>query len=811
MNRNSQSDAASTSDVNESSPITNNNLKRPSISNQTSNSDLSSIHSVQSNSTSNSNSSSAWRINLELSLPTQRRLIRKPLPNLPGQNPIHSSSSGNNSDLDGMNDRNKDDTVARKLRLDAEKVEAWWPDVSEIQIRDHSQGRQSDGDDIVDDGIRNIQTESESLLGLDVNSEKIFEALLLYNLALPPTSISNQHSFNPPFGFHSTLSNSLNDCIDYFSNPSILESLQRTLSIQWRAETQLRSSNLQDGIGSDPLSITHVGPGGLVGAAISSRWAKLGWPATALSRGYALTSGSTSTSNEHGTLNATGGPSSSSTLRNHDDLEFGDENESSSNNKIRKRDVAIKILTNAVWLAKTYGSPSIIYSNYQDQNPKSKDETIQETSQLSSSTSSNLTPTPTPRKREKGKAPNFIRLPAATTALTSTTQDSDSTNVSASNSTSTSAEASKPTSIKDGTTSSSSSTVETSGDTRSTASNVTSSIPSRTNSPAPSSTSTSNNTSLNSTSQEKPASTSQQPSSKAVERLASLNAAAGAALAAQAKQYAESHPGEDVDPTQFSTSSSRPRSVSSVSSLSHTSLHSQKSLPKGPIEAQKKETEAIRKAEEKHLKRLEREFEAWSRMVITRICLEFLDDDEEIPPEVEEEEMKFDSDEEDEGDEAKIDENGRRRSGTVTATNFARDALSSLTFNSSSKGKNEEGEEGGDTIKGRKIPTYPSSSKFSNNSKASSSSSQSQANTKASEDRDSIFVWRKNVWRGEFLFNQSPPPSGGSEDAKRLRVVGGTFFVRRVKADEVKEWVKQIIETMVSCSRLQSGFVYSFS
>lgn len=293
-----------------------------------------------------------------------------------------------------------------------------------------------------------------------------------------------------------------------------------------------------------------------------------------------------------------------------------------------------------------------------------------------------------------------------------------------------------------------------------------------------------------------------------MERLASLNAAAGAPLAAQAKQYAESHPGEDVDPTQFSTSSSRPRSVSSVSSLSHASLHSQKSLPKEPTEAQKKETEAIRKAEEKHLKRLEREFEAWSRMVITRICLEFLDDDEEIPPEGEEEEMKFDSEDEDEGDETKVDENGRRRSGTVTASNFARDALNSLTFNSSSKGKNED-EEGGDTIKGRKIPTYPSSSKFSNNSKASSSSSQSKANDQASEDRDSIFVWRKNVWRGEFLFNQSPPPSGGSEDAKRLRVVGGTFFVRRVKEDEVREWVKQIIETMVSCLSLQRGFVPS--
>lgn len=801
----SEAEAASTS-----ATLTNPTNSRPPISTQTSNSDLSSIHSVQSNSTS---SSSAWRINLELSLPTQRRLIRKPLPHLPGQKPIGSGNSAQSAGIDSedsMLGKVKDLTVANKLKIEGERVENWWPDMQQLIDNDDSdrdREGQLEGNEVDGSGNGNHVNQTHvqtNPIGFSSTSKQVFQSLLLYTLALPPPSLSSPQL---PFNFHSDLSSSLLACILYFSDPSILDSLQRTLSIQWRAETQLRSTNPSE-VGNPLLINTGVG------AAISSRWAKLAWPVNAIRGGYSSSSstGFTTPISQNNTWNSNQPDDSSSLL-----------NENLNTQKIRKRDIAIKILTNAVWLARTYGGSPLNLSSVSEDlrtgsnlTGKGLQEVQESESKEIKDENENATPTPTPKKRERGKAPNFIRLAAPTTALTSAAQDSNS----ASTSTSGSQVDSSASSLKDQPTAASEDLAE--------AKATTSLDPiSRTSSPVPSIGSTQKKNA-----DERPPPPSHQSSSKAVERLASLNAAAGAALAAQVKQYAEQHPGEVVDLTQFSTSNpnstsnskagSRPRSISSVSSLSSDSQaqdgRSSKPLPKEPpiTEAQRKETEAIRKAELKHLRKLKREFENWSRMVVSRICLKFLEEGEEIPKEEERQVTTFEEEEEEEVDEEEGESlNGRRRSGTLTGktmTSLAQDSLNALTFRSQ---KNEEGEEGEKTIKGKsnssnhnKIPIYPSkssdssqgSSKISSNSDSSpkTQTNGKEIETSDEEDLSSILVWKKNVWKGEFLFNQSPPPSGDSEDAKRLKVVGGTFFVRRIDDEKVRKWVKSIVEMMVS-------------
>ncbi|PWN52359.1 hypothetical protein IE53DRAFT_287745 [Violaceomyces palustris] len=322
--------------------------------------------------TSSNSLNSQWKVGLELSLPTQRRLIRKPLPGIPGSNPPADRADSRARDLDGE---------ARRLEEEQRLAGAWWP--SSLPEPDTSPfGKVADQDGVP----------AGAGPGLDDQSSQ--HLALLLHCAAQSSGLLVQADRDLAASLLSDLTRSVLESISWISNKELLASLQRTASIRWRAEAQIRAAAALD---SSAASNT---------ASTTSRWARFAWPAAALGKAYREAHRETPVS-------ISLAPSLGIAPGRH--LLYGEQ-------RIRKRDVAIRILSNAVWFARHYGSAqgveSLVVSSMGAGDSIDSDEDGKKDSLPTAVSAVSALPPPPPIK--KGGLPNFISKTSATIALSGT-------------------------------------------------------------------------------------------------------------------------------------------------------------------------------------------------------------------------------------------------------------------------------------------------------------------------------------------------------------------------------------------------------
>lgn len=451
---------------------------------------------------SDSSQRTAHYSGMELSLPTQRRLIRKPLPNVPSLGARAEAAQQHRADLPPS--PSYPFVPGEQLGLLAEQ---WWPpfDTLPEMSRQDSQSDQP------------LHQESDLL---DDVSQAHLHALL--RCALQSDDIPL------PACYHTAIYDAVLAALRTLAEDKTLSGLQRTACILWRAEAQMKMLNPSS---PEPTA--------------SSRWARLGWPAAAF----------------RGMVQMQSGPSSSGPAQALEaSLAESQPHKLSKEQKVRKRDVALAILSNAVWLVGTRRSDIANRAGRAGKRSHRGAKSQQRATQI--------------EKREppfkRGALPNFIAPSAPTTAISTNPSPSLSTTNSSSTSVDTSPRSSSPAS----------------------ASHSTPTLAHRDPSPAPAPSAGDARVPT--------------PSSRAMEQLASLNAAAGAALQAQARLSSRERHGDNLEGHRSVDAPSRSSSMSS----------------RPQTDAEILETAALEKAEREFIARVGEDCEERAKMVIATVMVD---------------------------------------------------------------------------------------------------------------------------------------------------------------------------------------------
>ncbi|KAJ9476131.1 PIPK domain-containing protein [Pseudozyma hubeiensis] len=716
-------------------------------------------------------SSSNWQASIELSLTTRRRLIRKPLPQIP---PSQLNRAGAPDDAD--------EALIDSAALDARYNDAgaWWPDAlpdkhvpaaasSSSSARPSSSTQSpssTDGQGLDEQSLRHLLTilhyaalryESDAVVEYDdgtIGRNVVVSATGTYKkqtsstntpvAASAPADYDKEATYVLDEATLDSLYLALQAAFRHLSLKHVLGDLQRTASIRWRAEAQLRNATAAQAAESSSF--------------LSSRWARFAWPAAALGKAYKEA--------QRNVLPPPPGESAFSGLASPSYLQMSHEQHDGLygdlDHRIRKRDVAVKILSNAVWFVRNYGPVAGVEaleesSQHSDKTVKTAtlaaDQLAPPIPSLSSSrrTSENLL------KRNAG-LPNLLSKSSATTAISGTAtpesgqSDAPPTPASEASSERMSAMPVAPTSVRDAgklpasssgqqllprstsTTASGLSQTETASGTES---RLTPSSATATH-PVPAST--------NVSAGEK---------SKAMEHLTSLSAAAGAAMRQRAQHAAAvaaatgTRPEDSVDAVLAASARLRPQ-------FSRPSLRSFA----GRSEAEIAETDALEKAERDHLVKIGRGCDEWAKMVVCRLCASI----------------------------SVAESSGKqshRRSGTITARDLGRAAVAA------------EAADVGSSISTRSDMTAKAGRVGHNPSQGDE---QGVAEGEADNQKLASIVWQAGVYKGEELFAQGGASSNDRRGSvspddvdERVRLVGGSF-VCSVQTEKQKQALVELLE-----------------
>ncbi|PWN40335.1 hypothetical protein IE81DRAFT_325689 [Ceraceosorus guamensis] len=310
---------------------------------------------------------------IELSLPTRRRLIRKPLPSLPG--------AGDEDGKDGLSGSSGNKNGAVIPSLPGVRALEWTPSsLPEHEMQDegakelHSRHDQHDTgrgpgldaqsaehlDLFVSHFISGSQPHSgpsaspepkTATLKASTSRSEASETLSSGTVKeFPSTGTGAGDELDAEMGL--AMAKAVKEACVTLSAPDTLEALQRTAAMKWRAEASLRNSLSQEGN---------------IQAQASSRWARLGWAGLiGVGAGNVNTTGMTST---RVTSNSSAYNPSSITSEALNEqflasLRLGGDEASGSDGeaRLRKRDVAVRMLANAAWLVRMYAAGPAIQS-----------------------------------------------------------------------------------------------------------------------------------------------------------------------------------------------------------------------------------------------------------------------------------------------------------------------------------------------------------------------------------------------------------------------------------------------------------------
>lgn len=771
-------------------PITPNRYRAPSSLGQafpsTPTSRRSSLVEGGDDSPPSKSSTSNWQASIELSLTTRRRLIRKPLPQIPSSQPNGSSTADDvgNELLD-----------AASLDARYQQADSWWPDAlperqpypapsssipSDIRQQSPSssshfrtesssahQHPRKDGDGLDEQSLRHLITilhyaalryesvpassHDDGTIGRNVvvSATGTYKKQTGCNTAAPSASDSDtpNNLYIVDEATLDSLYRALQAAFRHLSQKQVLGALQRTASIRWRAEAQLRNASA--------AQAAEASNG------LSSRWARFAWPAAALGRAYKEAQRNILPPNA-GDI-PTSGLNSASRLQWQHELYAG--TYPTSENRIRKRDVAVKILSNAIWFVRNYGPVAGVETLQEAGTEVGEGATLEETNISSLTTGDGLPPpalssirrTSENLLKKNAGLPHFLSKSSATTALSGTaTPESSQSNVPAPVETSSSptlAAAASAAAVRDPTAGPSS----VSGPQSPSASSETRLNPLAATvssmSPEAGEGSASETdiapvvaSSTNSAAGEK---------SKALEHLASLSAAAGAALRQRAQQAA----------TAAAASGGRSEETIDTVSAASGTLHPQSSRPSlrsfvSRSEAEAAETDALERAERDYLAKVGQGCDEWAKMVVCRLCASI-----QVA--------------------SASDRGHRRRSGTLTARDFGKAATA-----------HDDGSVGS-SLSTRSDMTAKAGRVGQRDAQRRDGANADIAIEDQSEDTVS---WKPDVFDGQELFAHSASSSHergagvSTHDVdERVRLVGGSFLCR-VQSEEEKRALTDLLE-----------------
>lgn len=520
-------------------------------------------------------SSRTRHADIELSLPTQRRLVRKPLPNLPPEPPSRSATA-----LQGGEEQNGAASAAVHARgglYDHDLAESWWPD----ELPESPKDLASSND---------ISNSADHRPLLDATCQAHFSNFLQHALETDQGRL--------PSDYHLSIFTAVLEALSSIANPSALAGLQRTACIRWRAEAQMRAAAAKNGAAAQ-----SEGSSNLPAASSSSRWVRLGWPANAIRGMMQL-------------RDTTHAPSDGPAHALETSLAESHHWKVSKEQRVRKRDVALAVLSNAVWLVSHYG-PSAS-PNAGGLQTKRRSSVVPDTSAATDSNGlppRENSPRDTSRDRrtamKRGGLPNFIPPSAPTTALSASASPVVGPTLGADRPTSLQMPPPQPSSslsvpsstVATPSTTTDASSLDTALDTsrpQLAAANKTPPFESASSGldvsqPATPSGSTG------------PTPSSSRPASKALEHLASLNAAAGAALRARAKAHDDtcSLNSDGVDLTRRASTTGSPSSAMRI-----------------PSDAEAAETAALEKAEREFIARVGADCQERAKMVLASVMVD---------------------------------------------------------------------------------------------------------------------------------------------------------------------------------------------
>ncbi|SJX66543.1 related to phosphatidylinositol 3-phosphate 5-kinase [Sporisorium reilianum f. sp. reilianum] len=710
------------------------------------------VQTTTQDSSPSHSSTSNWQASIELSLTTRRRLIRKPLPQIPSSH----------LDYAGAADYT-DEALVDSAVFDAQyqKAESWWP---EALPEKHTSAAQSSSQPTnattaLHHSAQQHQPATNDGQGLDEQSLRHLLTILHYaalryestststqgdgtigrNVVVSATgtykkqSASNagdadkQRLYILDEATLDSLYRALQAAFRHLSQKQVLGALQRTASIRWRAEAQLRNATAAQAAETS--------------SALSSRWARFAWPAAALGKAYKEAQRNVLP----GAESSLAGSTSASRLPISPDFYAG--LYSDPDHRIRKRDVAVKILSNAVWFVRNYG-PVAGVETLQTSNGESevKDALAPQPPSTIRRTSENLL------KKNAG-LPNFLSKSSATTALSGTAtpesaqSDAPPTPTSEAPSSSSSAAQAYPGVTQDHASISASTSSQQLPRLPSTTATSSAETPSMSD-PQLAATPSSETATANVNAAEK---------SKAMERLASLSAAAGAAMRQKAQQAADAaavngtKPEDAVDAAVAASSGTlhpRPSRQSLRSFASHS-------------EAEAAETDALEKAGRDYLDKIGQGCDEWAKMVVCRLCASV-------------------------SVAGKPAKGHRRRSGTLTARDFGQAAAAA-----------EEADATASSISTRSDMT----AKAGRVGHALTQGKPHHGAGSPTEDQNAEpIVWQADVFDGEELFvhhgtsshDRRPSVSPRDED-ERVRFVGGSF-VCRVQTEKERQALVELLE-----------------
>ena len=716
-----------------------------------------------SSSYSSNSSNSRWRAQLEMSLPTQRRLIRKPLPELPGS----ESQIGGIKRKGGSGGSKEQDTV-KKVWTQAEleqMVQTWWPE--ELPPLDehftHGKARLSDAYGESSEEQASEEDEYERDLaaqglgpGLDLDCEEHLKKLFMEAWASPSSilgysyrsgkarrsesssapaeakdpspetdgfdagaGLSEADDEDPlqettaPQLYHSTLS-----ALRSLSAPATMAALQRTAAMRWRAEMQLRSAlagsstgdgNATPGKSDAGFSAIGMGLAAGYGALAAKGWAKFGWPAAALAKagGFGSLSGNAGGLRD-AHLSQEAGSEGLQVGEEPDMFAMGEEEQQ----RIRKRDVAVKILGNALWFARYYGT----LGAYPPEAKQGKQGTREREQKSSPIAEVNEAGTTKAKKRDQSGLPLFPSKAAATIAVTSTAETSPN-------------EQTPP--RKSPEKAAVSRSEPSTGESDQMAANGTT-------------------TALPDQQADKAKTLEPAKVSKALQQLASLNAAAGAQMQAKAQAFAAAGADLTADGDQTAVSrGARSGGISATisSKSSHVSLRSlADGTSKASSEAERGETAALEKAEREYAERIGKGCAEWAKMVVCKICFDL---------HVAGESTTVGS---------RLGRHGR--SGTITAENRG---------DSKEKARRRREENGSQQTIGKK----------------------QGASSNLKDHETSTVEWKPDVFEGASLFGSPMSFLDSPDSIDRVRYVGGTFKVY-VQDEEEGYRILELLRILVS-------------
>ncbi|KAJ1021862.1 hypothetical protein NDA16_003625 [Ustilago loliicola] len=774
-------------------PITPNRYRSPSSLNQafpsTPTSRRGSIADTADDSPPSKGSTSNWQASIELSLTTRRRLIRKPLPQIP------SSQFNDSTSAEGA-----DSALVDSAALDAQyqKADSWWPDAlpekytnnataassspshtsgtsqaassSRISARPdagavQSQQQPSDGQGLDEQSLRHLLTilhhaalrydsaassgNDDGTIGRNVTISATGTYKKQSNSNAPSSGSGDESLYVLDEATLDSLFRALQAAFRHLSQKQVLGALQRTASIRWRAEAQLRNAT--------------AAQAAEISGGLSSRWARFAWPAAALGKAYKEA--------QKSILPPLPGELASSVFGSASDLQMNHELHaglySDPDHRIRKRDVAVKILSNAIWFVRNYGPVAGVETLEGTRGEADEKDAIQAVNAASLSADGLPPPSLSSIRRTSENLlkknvglPNFLSKSSATTALSGcATPESSQSDVppavdpkSSAGSNAASPSPAPALDVKSIASSASSPQLPTAAS--KTGLNTAEAAP------AISSASVSVDLSADagpSTTNASAAAAGEK--SKAMEHLASLSAAAGAAMrqkAQQAAAAAEANGGKPED------------STDTVLAASSGTLHPQSSRPSlrsfvSRSEAEAAETDALEKAERDYLAQIGQGCDEWAKMVVCRLCADI-----QVT----------------EG--ASSDRGRRRRSGTLTAKDFSK-ASAAL--------------EAGDANVGSSISTRSDMTAKAGKVGHSVPHLGAQAGRQGATDETSqeLVVWKADLFEGDELFahgassHERRASVSPSDKDERVRLVGGSF-VRRVQTEEQRQALIELLE-----------------